>query len=79
MDFVLDGLDLVILNDIEDHFQYLLNFKIHQCQLQIDLRPEFSTLSTTIPIELNYFNSKIAQWEPFLEKTELSFLYYQNR
>ncbi|CAD8126178.1 unnamed protein product [Paramecium sonneborni] len=75
---VIDGIDISILNDIENYYQYILNFKLFQTESKLEQTNRYQKFLVNLSIQLQYFNSKIGYWEPIIEKCNISIEYLKN-
>ncbi|CAK64571.1 unnamed protein product (macronuclear) [Paramecium tetraurelia] len=77
-ELVIDGIDVIILNDIENYYQYIMNFKLFQTQTKLEQTSRNFKFLIELPIQLHYFNQNIGIWEPIIEKCVISIVYQKD-
>ncbi|CAD8204171.1 unnamed protein product [Paramecium pentaurelia] len=77
-DLVIDGIDIIILNDIENYYQYIMNFKLYQTETKLEQTSRNFKFLINFPIQLYYFNQNIGFWEPIIERCVISIVYQKD-
>lgn len=74
----LQGVDIVILNDMGNSFTPILDFELYEINLIMDKNNIFQTIMFTLPLRLAYYNPRVGRWEPVIERSGFNIEFYQN-
>ncbi|CAK68476.1 unnamed protein product (macronuclear) [Paramecium tetraurelia] len=78
IDLVIDGIEVMILNDIENHYQYITKFTLFQTETKLDQTSRNFKFIINLPIQLLYYNQNIGIWEPIIETCDISIIYIKD-
>ncbi len=63
----MDGVQVIIINDVGDVYTPVLDFRIYELHAKIDMNPVLMKISTMINFSANYYNTRVTGWEPVIE------------
>ncbi|KAL4445126.1 hypothetical protein ABPG74_018854 [Tetrahymena malaccensis] len=75
---LLEGFQIVIINDVGNAFTPVLDFMFFDFVMNHSSNVIVDKINAQIQLGINYFNPKVSEWEPIIERVGLEINYLKN-